>query len=145
MKQIASKKYLLVMITGIVLLVAGLVLLKSFPGAEGVWQVLPYAALGVGAGMLGNGAAGLLQARIFRKDPEAAKRMAIETQDERNVAINNKAKSKAFDLMNMSMAFALIGFSLMGVEWYAILLLLVAYLIPVILQFYYVFKYSKEM
>ncbi len=70
--------------------------------------------------------------------------MEIELKDERNIAIGQKAKAKAYDLMLFVYGALLLAFVLMRVELYILLALVAAYLL-LAFMIYYINKYQKEM
>ena len=73
------------------------------------------------------------------------KQLEIDQKDERNVAIGNRAKARAFDFMLYIFSALMITFALMEVELAVILLLVFAYLIVVGSFVFYLIKYEKEM
>jgi 4-hydroxybenzoate polyprenyltransferase len=71
--------------------------------------------------------------------------MEIERKDERNIAISNRSKAKAYDLMIFVFGALMLSFALMGVDLVLILLLVFAYLFVVGYGIFYRIKYDKEM
>jgi len=71
--------------------------------------------------------------------------MEIEEKDERNVAINNKAKAKAYDLMQIIFAALILAFAFMQVDIYALLMFVIAYLFIIFSMVFYLNKYHREM
>ena len=103
--------------------------------AVGFWMVkgdvrstLAYVCIGLGCGMFGDGAGELIAGRVLKGAPELQRQMEIDRQDERNVAIADRAKGRAFDLMTFLFGALMVSFALMGVELAAVLLLVAAYL-----------------
>lgn len=103
--------------------------------AVGFWMVkgdvrstLAYVCIGLGCGMFGYGAGELIAGRVLKGAPELQRQMEIDRQDERNVAIADRAKGRAFDLMTFLFGALMVSFALMGVELAAVLLLVAAYL-----------------
>ena len=130
---------------GLVVLAAGWILLKRFGGDPGFLGTLPYLCIGVGCGAFGHGMGGILSRAAVRKHPELQREIEIEQTDERNVAIANQAKAKAFDAMLFIFGALMLSFALMQVELAAILLLVFAYLLVAGLGVYYRCKLEKEM
>ena len=87
----------------------------------------------------------LLSQKAVESDPELARRIEVEAADERNVALSNAAKAKAFDQMLYIFGALMLAFVLMQIELAAILLLVAAYLFIVGCSIYYRSKYEKEM
>lgn len=112
--------------TGLLLLAAGLLALKRAPARQGALVALPYVCIGLGCGALGSGISGVVNRKIMRDNPQLQKQIAIEQNDERNIALSNRAKAKAFDAM-------------------AILILTGAYLAVIGYFIFYLNKYHKEM
>ncbi|HYF75143.1 MAG TPA: hypothetical protein VD757_01040, partial [Candidatus Nitrosocosmicus sp.] len=73
------------------------------------------------------------------------KQLEIDRHDERNIAIGNRAKAKAYDMMIYVFGALLLAFALMDVDMTALLLLVFAYLFVVGYGIYYRIKYDKEM
>ena len=107
--------------------------------------VLPFVCLGIGCGAFGHGMGDLLSRKALENDPELARSLAIEQQDERNIALANRANGKAFDIMIYVYGELLVSFGLMGVALAPLLLLVFAYLLVVGCSVYYRVKYEKEM
>jgi hypothetical protein len=130
---------------GILLLVLGMVLLKTEVVSEGVFKALPYICIGFGCGIFGQGMGNIIGARALKNDPNRKKEIEIEQKDERNVTIANRAKAKAFDMMIFVFGALLVTFALMGVDLVVILLLAFTYLFIVFYSVYFRSKYEKEM
>ncbi len=132
-------------IAGFVLFAAGLVLIKVIEEPQGVMLPLPYVMIGVGCGAFGYGMGEKISQRVAKKHPEVAKQAGIEARDERNIAIANRAKAKAYDIMVHVLSALLLSFALMGAEIAQVLLLAFAYLLIICCNVYFLAKYQKEM
>jgi ABC-type antimicrobial peptide transport system permease subunit len=86
-------------VLGLALLAVGLFLTKAFEYPLGMMKALPYVLVGVGCGVFGHGTGELISRRAMKNSPDLTRRIEIEKNDERNIAIANRAKAKAFDLM----------------------------------------------
>ena len=139
----ATKQYILA-IAGILCFITGFVSLKAIAEPQGVLQVLPYLCIGIGCGVFGHGAGEIAANRAYAKNPQLRKQMEIEKQDERNIAIANQAKAKAYDSMLYVLGAVMIAFALMNVQTTTILLLVGAYLLVVGVNVFYLNKYQKE-
>ena len=139
----ATKQYILAA-AGILCFITGLVSLKTIAEPQGVLQVLPYLCIGIGCGVFGHGAGEIAANRAYAKNPQLRKQMEIEKQDERNIAIANQAKAKAYDSMLYVLGAVMIAFALMNVQTTTILLLVGAYLLVVGVFIFYLNKYQKE-
>lgn len=141
-----SKKFrYLQVVLGVLLIAAGLILIKAVKEPEGLFRVLPFVFLGIGCGVFGSGVGALVSSWALKNESQLKKQMEIEQKDERNIAIANQAKAKAFDAMLYLFGALMITFALMMVELPAILLLVVAYLVVDGIFIYYLSKFHKEM
>jgi hypothetical protein len=131
--------------SGLILFILGLVLLKSIDNPQGILLVLPYICIGLGCGAFGHGLGDIVNSRVTKNNPRLKKQMEIEKNDERNIAVANKAKAKAYDIMLYIFAALMIAFALMGIDLAPILLLVAAYLFVVGFFIFYLNKYNKEM
>ena len=132
-------------IAGILLLGAGLALLKLLPGGEGVQMPLPYVCIGLGCAIFGHGMGAILSRRALKNSPQLQKQREIDERDERNITISSRAKAKAYDVMIFLFGALMVAFALMGVELAAVLLLVFAYLVVVGYGIYSRIKLEKEM
>ncbi|UNC92170.1 hypothetical protein [Candidatus Contubernalis alkaliaceticus] len=139
------KKHVALAVFGFVLLITGFILVISLSDAQGIMRTLPYICIGVGAGLFGGTLGSAIKNRILNKSPNVAKQIEIDTKDERNMAISNKAKAKAYDLMLIVYGALTLAFVLMQVDMYVYLTLFAAYLFIVFSMVYYINKYHKEM
>lgn len=130
---------------GIFLLAAGLYLIKIVSDPQGILLTLPYVCIGIGCGLFGHGMGSILSERIMRKHPHIQRQMEIEQKDERNTAIADRAKGKAFDMMTFVFGALMLAFALMSVTLPAVLLLVFAYLFVHGYAIYYRCRYEKEM
>ena len=132
-------------VAGAALLVFGLVGVKTFGDAQGFMAALPYVCIGLGCGALGGGIGEIANRRVLKGDPELARHMEIEKNDERNLSIANRAKGRAFDVMIPLFGALMLSFALMGIGMIPILMLVAAYLFVCGCGVYYRVRYEKEM
>ena len=130
-------------ILGLLLLTIGLYLIKTVGDPQGIMASLPYVCIGIGSGLFGHGMGNLISERAIRSDPDLQKKLDIGKNDERNIAISNKAKGKAFDMMTYVYGALMVSFALMGVDMSALLLLVFAYLFVHGFGIYYRIKFDK--
>ena len=140
----ATRNWLMVL-GGIALAVGGFVLLKFVDTSAGVLLPLPYVMIGLGCGLFGGGLGELMQHWSVKNHPEIQKQLEIDQRDERNTAIANQAKAKAYDAMVFIFGALMVSFALMGVDFAAVLMLVCAYLFVVGVGCYYRLRYEKEM
>ncbi|MFD0674394.1 hypothetical protein [Cohnella sp. GCM10027633] len=141
-KSIAS---LLITVAGVALLAIGVYFIKTVEDPEGVLRALPYLCVGIGAGIFGHGMGQLMTRFATKHNPAAAKQLEIEQHDERNVAIANRAKAKAYDMMIFVFGALITALALMGIDLTMLLLLVAAYMFILGYGTYYRLKYYKEM
>jgi len=145
MKSESIAKYIVLSVFGLLILIVGLVLVKTLPDTTGIMRALPYICVGVGTGLFGGNLGTSIKIYILNKNPDIAKKVEIEAKDERNIAISNKAKAKAYDLMQIVFPALILAFALMQIDIYALLVIIVAYLFVSFSVAYYVNKFNKEM
>lgn len=138
-------KNIVLTVLGVLLVAGGLFMLRGAAGSQGVLLTLSYLCIGLGCGMFGHGMGELLSRSVVKRNPALQKQIEIEQRDERNTAISNRAKARAYDMMIYVFGALMISFSLMGVELRAILLLVFAYLFVVGWGVYYRCRFEKEM
>ena len=143
MKRVNSSYALTVL--GVVILAAGLYLLKTIADPQGVMRALPYVCIGLGCGVFGHGMGEVISRRAIRNLPATAKRIEIEQKDERNVAIANRAKAKAYDMMVYVLGALMLIFALIGIEMVVLLLLVISYLFIIGYGIYFRHRFEKEM
>ncbi|MFC4810143.1 hypothetical protein [Paenibacillus sp. GCM10023250] len=141
-KTMASYLYT---IAGVGLLAAGLYFIKTMEDPQGMMRALPYLCVGLGCSIFGHGLGEMILQYAMRHAPAAAKQLEIDQKDERNVAIANRAKAKAYDMMVFVIGALLVALSLMGIDLMAVLLLAFVYLFIIGSNTYYRLKYYREM
>ncbi len=137
--------YYLTAVVGLLLLAVGLIMLKVIPDPQGILLTVPYVCIGLGCGAFGHGVGDLVNHKVAKNNPQLQKQMEIDKKDERNIAIANKAKANAYDMMLYVFGALMLTFALMNVDMLAILLLVAAYLFVVGFFIYYLNKFHKEM
>ena len=137
-------KYSLIIIF-MLMIVVGIYLVKTNQDPQGIMKVIPYFCIGIGCGLFGQSMGNILYERNMRANPEIYKKIQIEKNDERNIAIAQKAKSKAFDMMIFVFGALILSFGLMGIDTIALLLLIFTYLFVQGCALWYNFKLQKEI
>ena len=140
-----KKRYYLFTVMGIVLLLTGFFLLRGFPAAQGVMQVLPFVCIGVGCGAFGWGSGELISKRVLRSEPELELQIEIEQNDERRILISERARARALNVMNYTFATLILCFLLMGVDTAVVLMLIAVYLFVEFYAVYQMIKLEKEL
>lgn len=135
----------LITISGIFLLAVGVYFIKTIEDPQGMLRALPYICVGLGCVIFGHGIGEIIVRSAMKNNPATAKQLEIDQKDERNLAIANRAKAKAYDMMVFIFGALFISLSLMGVDLIVLLLLVFAYMFILVSNSYYRFKYYKEM
>ena len=138
-------KYYGMTVFGALLAALGLFLLKSVIFPSAALLSLPYVCIGLGCGLFGHGMGTLISRKALQADPALQKQIEIDARDERNVAIANRAKGKAFDCMTFVLGALMVSFALMGVPMIPLLLRVFVYLFLHGYAIYYRCRYEKEM
>ena len=129
-------------VLGLIVLIAGLLAVKRFDLGS---QTAPYLCVGLGCGVFGQGLGELMTRWSEKRHPEIARQREIEENDERNIALRDRAEAKAYRIMIPVFGALFLAFGLMQVELRVILLLVAAYLYICGCSVYYSVKYRKEM
>lgn len=135
----------IITVIGILILGTGLFLAKTITDPQGFMKALPYICIGLGCGIFGHGMGNIISRKALKNSPNIRKQLEIDKNDERNVAIGNSAKAKAYDMMIFVFGALMLSYALMGIDMIVVLLLVFAYLFVVTYGLYYRFKYDKEM
>lgn len=85
----------IVTIAGLLVLMVGLCMIKIFDGSENIMSTMYYVFIGLGCTIFGYGIGKTCTMQAEKADPKMAKRNLINKNDERNVAVRNKANAKA--------------------------------------------------
>lgn len=103
------------------------------------------ALMGIASGVIALSVSRLLALRMEQTDPALQKRNKIEQQDERNIAIRNRAKAMSGDILQWAVIGASwLSFALGAPSW--ILLLAAAALVAkCLIELYLTARYQGEM
>lgn len=135
----------LITILGVILLGAGLFMIKTMGDMQGIQLTLSYILVGTGCGIFGHGMSRIISKKALSKDEKLQKQLEIEKNDERNITISNKAKSKAYDCMTFVFGILMLIYALINVDMIATILLVVVYLFVHFYGIFFRIKYEKEM
>ena len=130
---------------GLLLVIGSIFALYFFGNEKFAYTVISYCIFGGGFGLLGDGIGRLNVARLEKKDPERMKLVNIEKNDERNIAIDEKARAKAYTLSVYLFSAVLVALAMMRVDIKALLLVLAADLLVLAYSLYIRIKLYKEM
>lgn len=132
-------------VVGVVLLAGGVYFIKTIEAPQDMLVALPYICVGLGCVIFGHGLGEIVLQRAMKSAPAAAKQLEIDKKDERNLAIANQAKAKAYDMMVFVFGALLISLALMGIDLLVLLLFAFTYMLIIAYSTYYRFKFNKEM
>ncbi|WP_308633994.1 hypothetical protein [Paenibacillus silvisoli] len=135
----------LLTVAGVLLLAGGVYFIKTFEDPQGMLRAMLFICVGLGSMLFGHGMGEIILLSAMQKNPAAAKQLEIEKNDERNLAIANRAKAKAYDMMVLLFGALILSISLMGIDLFVVLLLVFAYFSILVYNSYYRFKYYNEM
>ncbi|MGD7045640.1 hypothetical protein [Jeotgalibacillus proteolyticus] len=130
---------------GVGLLAVGVYFIKTLDDLQGLLAALPYLSVGLGCVIFGHGMGEIVLQHASSRAPEAAKDLEIEKKDERNIAIANRAKAKAYDMMIFLISALLFAVALMGIDLMLLLLFAFTYFFVIMYTTYYRYKFYKEM
>lgn len=101
--------------------------------------------IGIGAGLTGLGISRWCFWRWTGKEPAKYRQYEVEAGDERNVAIRNKAKAEAGDVLQWMVMAAAWAAILLGAPMWVILAAVGIFLCKTILEMYLMARYQKRM
>ena len=135
----------ILLIIGLMLVIVSAISFYFFSSERFAYTVVSYAIFGGGFGLLGDGIGRLNAARLEKKDPERMKIINIEKNDERNIAINEKAGSKSFTFSQYLFTAVIVVLAILKVDLRTLLILLSTDLIILVYSLCIRLKLSKEM
>ena len=101
--------------------------------------------IGIGLALFFMNVMTLIMTFYYRKHPDLKKQSDIESKDERTVAITNKAKAKAFDIMIKILIIIPFLMILFDLPLEMILATIALYVFGFSVQIYLTMRYYKEM
>ena len=142
----SKARYGICALLGLVSVVAGIMVRPHTVDDTGtLLQAIPYLLISIGAGVFGRSIRFTFKRYATKTATPMAKQREIEEKDERNIALRNQAKAKAFDLMFYAIGALLITFAFTEVSKTVVLSLGGTYLIVLVSTIYYAIKVNKSM
>lgn len=143
MKKTKHRRMWLPLLVSIIIMIASLLLLKKgiFPYS----QVFFALSAAISCGVFGMKLGEIGQWAAMRKEPEVSRLAEIEEKDERNVAIGNMAKGKAFEFMSFLYSALFLAFILLGTELQTLLIFVTAYLLIHGVYIYHLVRLRRVM
>ena len=130
----------------VILLILGIIMISvSLIFHSDTYKNILGLSLGIGAGLFGMSIAQLYNKHAVEKNPEIAKRTEIELNDERNIAIRDRAKAKAGDITHWLTIIISFLTILIDAPLWVTLAIVIFFLLYDILGIIFVCKYQKEM
>lgn len=111
----------------------------------GLMKTVPYFLVGIGCGTLGHSVGSIYQAYIYKKNPDIAKNMEIETKDERNIMIKNQAMAKGYQMMTYAFGILLLVFGIMDVPFEIFIAFAIVYIFVQIYTVYCHVRMTKDL
>lgn len=130
---------------GLALVVLGIFGQKRGVMGEKSFETIYYLLIGLGCGIFGHFTGNIIRYFSMKNNEALRRQIEIEKKDERNIAIAEKSKSKAYDLMIYLFAAMLIMFSLMGADKVQIVIIVAIYLSIQLYGLYWRAIFEKEM
>lgn len=130
---------------GLALVVLGIFGQKQGASGEKTVEAIYYLLIGLGCGIFGHFTGNIIRYFSIKNNEALRRQIEIEKKDERNIAIAEKSKSKAYDLMIYLFAAMLIMFSLMGADKVQIVIIVAIYLSIQLYGLYWRAIFEKEM
>lgn len=130
---------------GLALVVLGIFGQKQGVSGEKTVEAIYYLLIGLGCGIFGHFTGNIIRYFSIKNNEALRRQIEIEKKDERNIAIAEKSKSKAYDLMIYLFAAMLIMFSLMGADKVQIVIIVAIYLSIQLYGLYWRAIFEKEM
>lgn len=130
---------------GLGLIVLGFLSHTVVKSTERGFVAIPYLLIGLGCGIFGHHTGNIISYFSTKNNEELKRQIEIEKNDERNLLIVEKSKSKAYDLMIYLFAAMVIMFSLMGVDKLQIIIVVTIYLSIQIYALYWRSKFERTM
>jgi uncharacterized membrane protein len=129
----------------LMILGAALVCVSGFVLKDESLKRISGVCAGFGGGLFGVALTQFITIRRFERNPEVRRRMEIDGKDERMIRINDRARSRAFAIVEVLYAILAMVLILMGVELIVVLLVIGVFVIGWVIYFMYAGKYAKEM
>jgi len=139
-----TTKHIIFCLSGVVLIIAGVLFAILYTVPHGVMQTLPFVLGSIGLYFFVAGLNGALLTRTLKKDDNFAKQFN-DFDDERSAFIEGKVKAKVHDFTNMLFLALIVFISVMQVHFAVFLVFVSAYFLRIVVLFYLVRKYNKEM
>lgn len=138
-------KNLVFALLGLALVILGILGQKQGVSGEKTVEAIYYLLIGLGCGIFGHFTGNIIRYFSIKNNEALMRQIEIEKKDERNIAIAEKSKSKAYDLMIYLFAAMLIMFSLMGADKVQIVIIVAIYLSIQLYGLYWRAIFEKEM
>ncbi len=138
-----KNKNMIIIVSGIILILFAVWFMTS-SDALGLGYRISGILFGIGSGALGAGIANIYSNNIYKKNPQLAKKMKIEQNDERNIVIKNKAQAKAGTIIVYLIYILAMVMSALGCKLWMILSLLSVNLVYGLCVVFFTNKFNKQ-
>lgn len=139
MKNNKATRNIIFIILGVIILAVGI-----FARSDDLRSVAGF-CIGIGLAVITMNVLNLILNLYYKKHPAIKKQSDIELKDERTVAITNKAKAKAFDIMIRILFIIPFLMILINLPIWMMLATIAIYTFGLSVQMYLTLRYYKEM
>jgi len=139
------KVHIIKCILGSLMVITGILLAIFYTVPQEVMEAFPPILIGSGIVFLIGGVSGIITARMMKKDSGMAKQVEIHENDERNILIGHKARTKTDDFITPLYLAFLIFLAVMEVQLLVILVFASILLLRTVLLIYLMRRYQKKM
>lgn len=139
MKKQQKNLYITLFVLGVILLVSGfLIISEDYSNISGL-------CIGIGIGLMAMSFSNLVINNYYQKRPVLKRQNEINSKDERNTTITNRAKAKAFDwTIRLLIAFPFLLIFFKSPLW-MIFSVIGIYLLGFSIQVFYTIRFNNEM
>lgn len=139
MKKQQKNLYITLFVLGVILLVAGfLIISEDYSNISGL-------CIGIGIGLMAMSFSNLVINNYYQKRPVLKRQNEINSKDERNTTITNRAKAKAFDwTIRLLIVFPFLLIFFKSPLW-MIFSVIGIYLLGFSIQVFYTIRFNNEM
>ncbi|WFR56450.1 hypothetical protein QA584_22990 [Anaerocolumna sp. AGMB13025] len=139
MKKQQKNLYITLFVLGVILLVSGfLIISEDYSNISGL-------CIGIGIGLMAMSFSNLVINNYYQKRPVLKRQNEINSKDERNTTITNRAKAKAFDwTIRLLIVFPFLLIFFKSPLW-MIFSVIGIYLLGFSIQVFYTIRFNNEM
>ncbi len=145
MKNKSIVIYFVYSLIGFMMMASFFILHKLTRNTQGIIYNLPFVLFAIGFSVFIQNITNISNIRAMKREPLLAKQKENDEKDERNIAIKDRAKAKAFDFMLLTFGALIMLLFLILINQTIVHLFVIVYVLGVVSYFYFMNKYNKEM